>query len=131
MLNNFRRIGITISIDDFGTGYSNMLTLKNLPARELKIDKSVVRDIPENSKNVKIVATIIDIAHSMNMNVVAEDIETQDQQQLLTSPDCGCLQGFLFSQAMPAVEIPQRLAHLENQKTQPPRRPGFGVKKQA
>ncbi|MDX6022414.1 EAL domain-containing protein [Scandinavium sp. V105_16] len=116
ILNDFNRIGITVSIDDFGTGYSNMLTLKNLPARELKIDKSFVRDIRDNSKNVKIVATIIDIAHSMNMNVVAEGIETQDQQQLLTSLGCGYLQGFLFAKALPAKEIPQLLAQIESSK---------------
>lgn len=116
ILNDFNRIGITVSIDDFGTGYSNMLTLKNLPARELKIDKSFVRDIRDNSKNVKIVATIIDIAHSMNMNVVAEGIETQDQQQLLTSLGCGYLQGFLFAKALPVKEIPQLLAQIESAK---------------
>lgn len=116
ILNDFNRMGITVSIDDFGTGYSNMLTLKNLPARELKIDKSFVRDIRDNSKNVKIVATIIDIAHSMNMKVVAEGIETQDQQQLLTSLGCGYLQGFLFARALPAKEIPQLLAQIESAK---------------
>ncbi|QKN84027.1 putative bifunctional diguanylate cyclase/phosphodiesterase [Scandinavium goeteborgense] len=116
ILNDFNRMGITVSIDDFGTGYSNMLTLKNLPARELKIDKSFVRDIRDNSKNVKIVATIIDIAHSMNMNVVAEGIETQDQQQLLTSLGCGYLQGFLFAKALPVKEIPQLLAQIESAK---------------
>jgi diguanylate cyclase (GGDEF)-like protein len=120
ILNDFNRMGITVSIDDFGTGYSNMLTLKNLPARELKIDKSFVRDIRDNSKNVKIVATIIDIAHSMNMNVVAEGIETQDQQQLLTSLGCGYLQGFLFAKALPAKEIPQLLAQMESTKNVPP-----------
>lgn len=116
ILNDLNRVGITVSIDDFGTGYSNMLTLKNLPARELKIDKSFVRDIRDNSKNVKIVSTIIDIAHSMNMNVVAEGIETQDQQQLLTSLGCGYLQGFLFAKALPAKEIPQLLATLQSPK---------------
>lgn len=121
ILNDFNRVGITVSIDDFGTGYSNMLTLKNLPARELKIDKSFVRDIRDNSKNVKIVATIIDIAHSMNMNVVAEGIETQDQQQLLTSLGCGYLQGFLFAKALPAKDIPQFLAQLEKPKSPPSR----------
>ncbi|MGU3412401.1 putative bifunctional diguanylate cyclase/phosphodiesterase [Enterobacteriaceae bacterium C34A] len=120
ILNDFNRMGITVSIDDFGTGYSNMLTLKNLPARELKIDKSFVRDIRDNSKNVKIVATIIDIAHSMNMNVVAEGIETQDQQQLLTSLGCGYLQGFLFAKALPAKEIPQLLAQIESAKQSTP-----------
>lgn len=113
ILNDFNRLGITVSIDDFGTGYSNMLTLKNLPARELKIDKSFVRDIRDNGKNVKIVATIIDIAHSMNMSVVAEGIETHDQQQMLTQLGCGYLQGFLFARALPAKDIPMLLSAME------------------
>ncbi len=86
LLNQFSQLGITVAIDDFGTGYSNMLMLKKLPATELKIDKSFVKDIRDNSRNVKIVSTIIDIAHSMNMHVVAEGIETQEQHALLTHP---------------------------------------------
>lgn len=106
VLETLSRLGITVSIDDFGTGYSNMLMLKNLPARELKIDKSFIRDLHDNNKNVRIVATIIDIAHAMNMKVVAEGIETEEQQRLLTSLGCGVLQGFLFSQAVPPEHIP-------------------------
>jgi diguanylate cyclase (GGDEF)-like protein len=112
ILNDFARLGVTVSIDDFGTGYSNMLTLKNLPARELKIDKRVVKDIRENGKNIKIVSAIIDIAHTMNMNVVAEGIETREQQQLLTQMGCGQLQGFLLARPVPAQEIPDLLANL-------------------
>lgn len=110
ILNDFTRLGITVSIDDFGTGYSNMLSLKNLPAGELKIDKSFVKDIRDNNKNVKIVSTIIDIAHTMNMNVVAEGIETTEQQQLLTHLGCGYLQGYLFARPVPAAEIPALVA---------------------
>lgn len=106
VLEELSKLGITVSIDDFGTGYSNMLMLKNLPARELKIDKSFIRDIHDNSKNVRIVATIIDIAHAMNMKVVAEGIETEEQQRLLTSLGCGLLQGFLFSHPIPPEQIP-------------------------
>lgn len=106
VLESLSRLGITVSIDDFGTGYSNMLMLKNLPARELKIDKSFIRDLHDNNKNVRIVATIIDIAHAMNMKVVAEGIETEEQQRLLTSLGCGVLQGFLFSQAVPPEQLP-------------------------
>jgi EAL domain-containing protein (putative c-di-GMP-specific phosphodiesterase class I) len=98
-------LGITVSIDDFGTGYSNILMLKSLPARELKIDRIFVKDISENSKNTKIVSTIIDIAHSMNMRVVAEGIETQEQEILLTQMGCCMLQGFLFAKPLPAHKI--------------------------
>ncbi|MDG9959641.1 MULTISPECIES: EAL domain-containing protein [Citrobacter] len=105
VLNAFSALGITVSIDDFGTGYSNILMLKSLPARELKIDRVFVKDINENSKNTKIVSTIIDIAHSMNMQVVAEGIETQEQEILLTQMGCGVLQGFLFAKPLPAHQI--------------------------
>lgn len=105
VLNAFADLGITVSIDDFGTGYSNILMLKSLPARELRIDRIFVKDISENSKNTKIVSTIIDIAHSMNMRVVAEGIETQEQETLLTQMGCGVLQGFLYAKPLPAHKI--------------------------
>lgn len=113
VLNAFSALGITISIDDFGTGYSNILMLKSLPARELKIDRIFVKDISENSKNTKIVSTIIDIAHAMNMCVVAEGIETQEQETLLTQMGCGVLQGFLFARPLPAHRI-HELIPIEN-----------------
>ncbi|ELW9440523.1 EAL domain-containing protein [Pluralibacter gergoviae] len=118
VMNAFNQLGVRISIDDFGTGFSNMLSLRNLPARELKIDKSFVRDLRESGKNVKIVSTIIDIAQSMNMRVVAEGVETEEQRQLMTQLGCGYLQGFLFAEPMPAGEIPQLLAQLRAEKGQ-------------
>ncbi|WP_039056028.1 EAL domain-containing protein [Enterobacter sp. Bisph1] len=105
LLHQFAQLGITVAIDDFGTGYSNMLMLKRLPATELKIDRSFVKDIRDNSRNVKIVSTIIDIAHSMNMHVVAEGIETVEQQALLTNMGCAYLQGFLYARPMPVEKV--------------------------
>ena len=119
VLNAFADLGITVSIDDFGTGYSNILMLKSLPARELKIDRIFVKDISENSKNTKIVSTIIDIAHSMNMCVVAEGIETQEQETLLTQMGCGVLQGFLYAKPLPAHKI-YELIQTENATTVKP-----------
>ncbi|MGL5455281.1 MAG: putative bifunctional diguanylate cyclase/phosphodiesterase [Enterobacterales bacterium] len=109
ILNSFSTAGITVSIDDFGSGYSNMLMLKSLPARELKIDRIFIKDINENNKNSKIVSTIIDIAHSMNLRVVAEGIETPEQERLLTQMGCGVLQGFLYAHPLPAQQIPSLL----------------------
>lgn len=109
ILNAFSTAGITVSIDDFGTGYSNMLMLKSLPARELKIDRIFIKDINENNKSSKIVSTIIDIAHSMNLRVVAEGIETPEQERLLTQMGCGVLQGFLYAQPIPVQQIPTLL----------------------
>ena len=107
LLNEFSAAGITISIDDFGTGYSNMLMLSTLPAKELKIDKSFIKNIKHNGKNEQVVSTIISVAHSMNMAVVAEGIETEEQQTLLTRLGCGYLQGFLLSHPLPVERIDQ------------------------
>ena len=112
IFNDFCRIGITISIDNFGVGYSNMLALQDLPAGELKIDKSFMKDMRENSKHVRIVSTIINIAHSMNMDVVAEGIETQEQQRILSGLGCDALQGFWFSDPVPAEDIEVMLNNL-------------------
>ena len=112
IFNDFCRIGITISIDNFGVGYSNMLALQDLPAGELKIDRSFTKDMRENSKNIKIVSTIINIAHSMNMDVVAEGVETQEQQRILSGLGCDALQGFWFSDPVPAEDIEMMLNNL-------------------
>lgn len=105
LLNEFSKVGITVSIDDFGTGYSNMLMLNTLPAKELKIDKSFIKNMSHSETSANVVATIINVARSMNMNVVAEGIETHDQLALLTTLGCSYLQGFLFSHPLPADRI--------------------------
>ena len=81
LLNAFNHAGITVSIDDFGTGYSNLLMLSVLPAKELKIDKSFVTSMLENEKTYKLVETIMSIARTMEMNVVAEGIETEERRR--------------------------------------------------
>lgn len=106
LLNLFNEAGFTVSIDDFGTGYSNLLMLNVLPARELKIDKSFIDGILINEKNRKIVETIIHVARTMEMNVVAEGIETEAQRQLLAELGCDYLQGYLFSRPLPAQQVP-------------------------
>lgn len=107
VLEALSRLGVSLSIDDFNIGYSNMLMLESLPTRELKINRSFIQDINGNSKSLCIIATIIDIAQAMNMKVVAEGVETEEQQQLLTSLGCGLLQGALFSLAIPAELVSQ------------------------
>lgn len=106
LLNAFNHAGITVSIDDFGTGYSNLLMLSVLPAKELKIDKSFVSSMLGNEKSRKLVETIINIARTMEMTVVAEGIETDEQQAILTSLGCDYLQGYLFSRPLPAEQVP-------------------------
>ena len=116
LLNAFNHAGITVSIDDFGTGYSNLLMLSVLPAKELKIDKSFVTSMLENEKSYKLVETIISIARTMEMNVVAEGIETEEQQAVLTRLGCDYLQGYLFSRPLPAEQVPWLLLQINSDK---------------
>lgn len=116
LLSAFNQAGITVSIDDFGTGYSNLLMLSVLPAKELKIDKSFVTSMLENEKSRKLVETIINIARTMEMYVVAEGIETEEQRAVLTELGCDYLQGFLFSRPLPAEQIPWLLLQINSQK---------------
>jgi diguanylate cyclase (GGDEF)-like protein len=94
-------LGIRFSIDDFGTGYSNLAYLKRLPLYELKIDKSLVQDLPQDEENIAIVQLILAMADRLNLRVVAEGVETQAQAELLFSHDCHALQGFLLARPMP------------------------------
>ncbi|MNZ42074.1 Phytochrome-like protein cph2 [compost metagenome] len=106
LLDAFSEAGFTVSIDDFGTGYSNLLMLNVLPAKELKIDKSFIDSMLDNSKSQKIVETIINVARTMDMVVVAEGIETAEQQQILANLGCDYLQGYYFSRPLPAEQVP-------------------------
>ncbi|MBT1713485.1 EAL domain-containing protein [Enterobacter dykesii] len=116
LLNAFNHAGIVVSIDDFGTGYSNLLMLSVLPAKELKIDRSFVTSMLENQKSYKLVETIISIARTMEMNVVAEGIETEEQQVVLTRLGCDYLQGYLFSRPLPAEQVPWLLLQINSDK---------------
>lgn len=116
LLNAFNHAGIVVSIDDFGTGYSNLLMLSVLPAKELKIDRSFVTSMLENEKSYKLVETIISIARTMEMNVVAEGIETEEQQTVLTRLGCDYLQGYLFSRPLPAEQVPWLLLQINSDK---------------
>ncbi|MDU4295559.1 MAG: bifunctional diguanylate cyclase/phosphodiesterase [Enterobacter asburiae] len=116
LLNAFNHAGIVVSIDDFGTGYSNLLMLSVLPAKKLKIDRSFVTSMLENEKSYKLVETIISIARTMEMNVVAEGIETEEQQAVLTRLGCDYLQGYLFSRPLPAEQVPWLLLQINSDK---------------
>lgn len=104
-LKNLQARGLSVSIDDFGTGYSSLSYLKRLPVDTLKIDISFVRDITRNHDDYAIVKAIIALAHSLDMNVVAEGVETREQFTALRVLGCDAAQGFLFSPAVPPAEF--------------------------
>lgn len=104
-LHYLNAMGIHISIDDFGTGYSSLSYLKRFPIHTLKIDRSFVRDIATDKNDHTIVATIIAMAHSLGMDVIAEGIETKEQLNLLLAQNCNHYQGYYFSKPVAAREI--------------------------
>lgn len=109
-LNDFKKMGIKISLDDFGTGYSSLNYLRHIPLDTLKIDRSFVRDVPENQDDIAIVTAIIALSHSLKLKVIAEGVETEDQLDFLREHQCDEVQGYLFSKPLPKEEIPAVLA---------------------
>jgi len=96
--------GVRVAIDDFGTGYSSFGYLKTLPAEILKLDKSFLRDAPGNSDAATIIAAMINMAHTLRKEVVAEGVEREDQYRFLQQLGCEKAQGFLFAEALTADE---------------------------
>jgi diguanylate cyclase (GGDEF)-like protein len=100
-LKAIRAMGVRIAIDDFGTGFSSLSYLSKLPVDTLKIDRSFVTDITAGPEGLALVSTIIKLAHSLKLEVVAEGVETEEQSGLLRLLDCDEMQGFLFSKPVP------------------------------
>jgi EAL domain-containing protein (putative c-di-GMP-specific phosphodiesterase class I) len=96
-----QKMGIQFSMDDFGTGYSSLSHLKRLPLTQLKIEKSFIQDIGLDKDDETIVQTIIGMAHTLNIEVVAEGVEKQEQHLFLIKNGCKLFQGYLFGKPMP------------------------------
>ncbi|MBC3245056.1 EAL domain-containing response regulator [Pseudomonas lurida] len=107
-LQRLHAMGVKISIDDFGTGYSSLAYLRRFPIDTLKIDIAFIREVTSNPQDAAITRTIIELAHSLSLRVVAEGVETQAQLAFLKDAGCDQIQGYLFSRPLP-VETLERL----------------------
>jgi len=101
-LDRLRAMNVRLEIDDFGTGYSSLSQLQRLPFDTLKIDRSFVRDLSVGSDSLDIAKAIVEMAHSLRLEVIAEGVETEEQLRLLRKLGCNCVQGYLFSKPVPA-----------------------------
>ena len=108
-LNSISALGVELAIDDFGTGYSSLSYLKKLPINKLKIDQSFVKDLPHNENDVGISKTVITLAKSLNLNIIAEGVETKEQKDFLVANGCINIQGYYYSKPLNADDMTQVL----------------------
>ena len=113
ILHELKSMGIKLSIDDFGTGYSSFEYLKQMPIDMLKIGMPFVQNITVNPDDAAIAKAIIEVAHIMNLEVIAEGVETIEQLKLLSTLHCDKIQGFLVSKPLPSSEVLEELLKKE------------------
>lgn len=107
-LSAVRDIGVGLALDDFGTGYASLAVLKRLPLTVMKLDRSLVRELPADREDTAIVRAVIATGHALGLRVVAEGIETEAQRAFLAASGCDEGQGYLFSQPVPPERLPVR-----------------------
>ena len=103
-----RALGVTIAIDDFGTGFSSLSYLSKLPVNTLKIDRSFIVDMNSGADGLTLVSVIINLAHALKLNTVAEGVETEEQLRHLRSLGCDEMQGYLFGKPVPVESFEQK-----------------------
>jgi len=110
LLSDLQDLGVKVAIDDFGTGYSSLSYLKHFPVNALKIDRCFIQDVTSDRHDATICLAIIDLAHSLALEVIAEGVETQEQFRFLKDHGCDQMQGYLFSQPLPTAEFAKMLS---------------------
>jgi EAL domain-containing protein (putative c-di-GMP-specific phosphodiesterase class I) len=105
LITELRQAGIRIAVDDFGTGYSSLAYLRDLPVHDLKIDKSFVMNLDGERRNESIVRSVVELAHNLDLRVVAEGVETQESCTLLRAFGCDEGQGYFFGPPVPAAQV--------------------------
>lgn len=110
LLKELRDLGISLAVDDFGTGHSSISYLKHFPVNKLKIDRSFVKDLPDDESDKMITGTIVDMAKNFNLVVVAEGVETEQQQDLLRDIGCHIAQGYLYSKPITSEQFEKLLS---------------------
>ncbi|MCB1874820.1 MAG: EAL domain-containing protein [Chromatiales bacterium] len=109
MLRTLSEMGVGLSVDDFGTGYSSLSYLRRFPIKTLKIDRSFVRELTEKVEDASIVSAVISLAHNLNLNVIAEGVETEEQFTFLAEHRCDQVQGYYFSRPVAAAKLTEML----------------------
>lgn len=113
ILGEFKALELEISVDDFGTGYSSLSYLKRFPIDKLKIDQSFIHDIPQDEDDMTITKTIIGLAHNLKLHVIAEGVETQEQEKFLLENGCTLAQGYLYDKPLDTTTTTLRLSVLQ------------------
>ena len=112
ILHEIKALGVQISMDDFGTGYSSLSYLRSFPFDKVKIDRSFIKDLPNDKNAIAIVRAIVGLSITFGMSVTAEGVETDEQAVQLALEECNQLQGFLFSRPIPAADVPELIKAL-------------------